>query len=449
MDIPSQLKAKIREVPDWPQKGISFKDITPLLQDKDLFQKTIDALAKPYRGKKIDKVVGIDARGFLLASALAYTLKTGLAIVRKKGKLPHTTISKEYLLEYASNTIEMHRDAIAPGETVLIVDDVLATGGTMEATIELVEELRGKIIGIGFLIELDFLDGRKKLKDHAVHSLLRYAKGAEVEKSEKEHAEIGIIGGSGFYDFFDADAKEIAISTKFGNPSDNITIGEVFGRRVAFLPRHGKKHQLPPHKINYRANIAALKELGVERIISVSAVGSLKEKVKPGDFVVCDQCIDRTKRREETFFDGPTVAHAEMAHPYCTELRGVAIAQGKKSKLRVHPKGTVAVIEGPRFSTTAESIAYSKMGCDVINMTQYPEVALARELGMCYLNISLVTDYDVGIYSKTSIKPVSTEQVFEAFKKNSGKLKELVSAILKNIPKRTCDCKAIAERAAI
>lgn len=168
------FKAKIREIPDWPQRGVSFKDITPLLQDKELFQKMIEALAKPYRGVKIDKIVGIDARGFLLASALAYELNTGLVIVRKKGKLPHKTVSKEYELEYGSNTLEMHLDAIAPGERVLIVDDVLATGGTMEATVGLVETLEGEVVGISFLIELGFLNGREKLKGHAMHSLIEY-----------------------------------------------------------------------------------------------------------------------------------------------------------------------------------------------------------------------------------------------------------------------------------
>lgn len=168
------IRSKIREVPDWPKTGVSFKDITPLLQDKKLFSEMVDSLAAPYLEEKIDKVVGIDARGFILAAAVAYKLKTGLAIVRKKGKLPSKTISKEYSLEYASNTLEMHEDAILPGERVIIIDDVLATGGTMAATIELVEELQGEIVGIEFLIELTYLDGRRILKGRKITSLLEY-----------------------------------------------------------------------------------------------------------------------------------------------------------------------------------------------------------------------------------------------------------------------------------
>jgi adenine phosphoribosyltransferase len=170
------IKSKIREIPDWPQKGVSFKDITPLLQDKNIFRKTIDLLAAPYSGEKIDKVVGIDARGFILAAALSYKLKTGLAIVRKKGKLPAKTVSQKYKLEYASNTLEMHRDAILPNEKILLVDDVLATGGTMKATINLVKKLKGKIIGVDFLVELTYLGGRKNLKGHKIRSLIKYEK---------------------------------------------------------------------------------------------------------------------------------------------------------------------------------------------------------------------------------------------------------------------------------
>jgi len=168
------IKERIREVPDWPKRGVDFKDITPLLQDGPAFRKIIDALAAPYVSRKIDKVVGIDARGFILAAGLAYKLKTGLAIIRKQGKLPAQKISQEYSLEYASNTIEMHKDAIAKGEKVVMVDDVLATGGTMKAAADLVERLMGKIAGIDFLIELTALKGRKKLKAYKIRSLAVY-----------------------------------------------------------------------------------------------------------------------------------------------------------------------------------------------------------------------------------------------------------------------------------
>lgn len=261
---------------------------------------------------------------------------------------------------------------------------------------------------------------------------------------------IGLIGGTGFYEFFEGETEDILVRTEFGLPSDKITIGNLFGREVAFLPRHGKNHQFPPHRIPYKANIAAFKKLGVERIIAPSAVGSLKAEIQPGDFAICDQFIDQTKKRDDTFFDGPKVAHIEMAYPYCPELRGIALAQGQGLELKIHPKATVVVVEGPRFSTLADSLHFSQMGGDLINMTQYPEVVLASELGICYLNISLVTDYDAGIYAKDKASPVSIEEVLTNFKKNTEKLKKLVAAIIENMPeKRRCSCQIKAERALI
>ena len=259
---------------------------------------------------------------------------------------------------------------------------------------------------------------------------------------------IGIIGGTGFYDFFEGQTQEVVVKTEFGLPSDKIIIGKLFGKEVAFLPRHGKKHQLPPHCIPYKANIAGLKKLGVERIIAPSAVGSLRKEIQPGDFVLCDQFIDQTKRREDTFFDGPKVAHIEMAYPFCPELRGLAAAQAKKLNLKAHPRGTVVVIEGPRFSTLADSLRFSQMGADLINMTQYPEIVLAAELGICYLNISLVTDYDAGIYAEGKIKPVSIGQVLGNFRKNTDTLKKFVSVIIENISlEKRCNCQLKAEKA--
>lgn len=264
---------------------------------------------------------------------------------------------------------------------------------------------------------------------------------------------IGLIGGSGFYKFFETPpaggAKEIKIKTKYGWPSDKITIGKLFGKEVAFLPRHGRKHTIPPHKINYQANIAALKQLGVDRIIAPAAVGSLKAKIEPGHIVICDSFIDRTKNRADTFFDGPKVAHIEMADPYCKELRKIAIHEAKKI-FKTHDCGTAVVIQGPRFSTMAESLWFSKMGWDVVNMTQYPEIVLAAEMGICYLNISLVTDYDVGIYANSKIKPVSIDMVLSNFAKNTEKLKKLISDIIKQIPtQKSCDCLQKSERAII
>ena len=168
------LQSRIREIPDFPKKGIGFKDITPLLEDAEYFRQVIDCLAEIYKNKNIKKIVAIDARGFLLASALAYKLKTGLVIVRKKGKLPYKTIGCDYDLEYGKETLEIHKDSITPGERILIIDDVLATGGTALAAAKLVEKLKGRIIGISFLIELLFLNGRKKLKKYKVVSLVQY-----------------------------------------------------------------------------------------------------------------------------------------------------------------------------------------------------------------------------------------------------------------------------------
>ncbi len=437
------IKSKIREVKDWPQKGVNFKDITPLLADKEAFSLAIDHIASFYFGKKIDKVVGIDARGFIIASVLAYKLNAGLAIIRKKGKLPRETVSKEYVLEYGLNAVEMHKDSILPGEKVLIVDDVLATGGTMKAAVELVKELQGEIVGIEFLIELCYLNGREKLQGYNANSLAKY-------NFEEPALKIGIIGGTGFYNFFEAGSKEIEVETEFGKPSDKITVSNLGDKEIYFLPRHGKSHSFPPHKIPYKANISALKSLGVDIIIAPSAVGSLKAEIKPGDFVICDQFVNKTSKREDTFFDGPKVSHIETAYPYCKELRNIAIAQGQKIGLPILPQGTAVVIDGPRFSTLAESLWFSKMGGDVINMTQYPEVTLAMELGMCYLNISLVTDYDAGIYASGGVEPVSISQITENFKKNNEKLKMFISAIIENInSNRNCDCKAKSERAKI
>jgi len=168
------LKSKIREIPDKPKPGVNFKDITPLLQDKEAFGFVIDEMCKPFEQNPPDIIVGIDARGFILSAAMAYKLKTGLALIRKKGKLHYKTISQEYTLEYGTDTIEMHEDAIQKGQKVLLVDDVLATGGTMEATAKIVEKLGGEIIGISFLIELDYLKGREKLSKYQINSLVHY-----------------------------------------------------------------------------------------------------------------------------------------------------------------------------------------------------------------------------------------------------------------------------------
>ena len=256
-----------------------------------------------------------------------------------------------------------------------------------------------------------------------------------------ESAEIGIIGGSGIYDpeIFE-DVKELKIYTPYGQPSDNIIVGTVKGRRVAFLPRHGRGHKIPPHKINYRANIWALKSLGVKWVISVSAVGSLREDYKPGDFVVPDQFIDMTKKREYTFFDGPVVAHVSMAEPFCEHLREIIIDTAKGLGITTHPKGTYICIEGPRFSTKAESRIWKEVfKADIIGMTLVPEVNLACEAQMCYATIAMVTDYDVW-----AERPVTAEEVIETMKKNVEKAKRLLYEVIQKPPSQPeeskCSC---------
>lgn len=249
---------------------------------------------------------------------------------------------------------------------------------------------------------------------------------------------IGIIGGSGFYEFLKG--EEILVKTPYGNPSDKILIAEHRGKKIAFLPRHGKKHQYPPHKINYKANLFALKKLGFRRIISPCAAGSLQPTIKPGHLVICDQFVDRTKAGNDTFFDGPRVVHIATAESYCPELRKLAIRSCQKLKIPFHRKGTVVVIEGPRFSSKAESKNYAKMG-DIINMTQYPEVVLARELSMCYVNISLVTDYDAVLIGKNGIKSATTQEIIKTFKRNDKRLKEMILKMIEDFPdEEKCQC---------
>ncbi|WAM32820.1 S-methyl-5'-thioadenosine phosphorylase [Caldicellulosiruptor morganii] len=245
-------------------------------------------------------------------------------------------------------------------------------------------------------------------------------------------ADIGVFGGSGFYSLEDG-VQEIELETPYGKPSDKISLIEVAGKKVAFLPRHGKNHQYPPHLIPYRANLYAMKMLGVKKIIGPTASGSLKPEIKPGDFVVCDQFVDRTWGRKDTFFEGPEVKHISAAKPYCEYLRKIAIESAKELGITVHEKGTVVVIQGPRFSTTAESRWFSSMGWDVINMTQYPEVILAKELGICYVNISLITDYDAGLEGRDDIKPVTEEEVYRVFRENNDKVKKLIYRMIEKI----------------
>jgi len=256
----------------------------------------------------------------------------------------------------------------------------------------------------------------------------------------KELADIGVIGGSGFYELL-GDVEHHAVQTPYGPPSGTIAVGTYQGVRVAFLARHGAGHRYPPHKINYRANIWALASIGVTRILGPNASGSLQPHVKPGDFVVCDQFVDRTTNRESTFYDGPPVVHIGGAEPYCPELRQLASTAGRELGITIHESGTVVVIQGPRFSTRAESRWFSSAGWDVINMTQFPEQVLARELEVCYTGISLITDYDAGLDGRDDIEAVSVASVIDVFHHNNARVRELLLRMLPRIPReRACIC---------
>ena len=250
-------------------------------------------------------------------------------------------------------------------------------------------------------------------------------------------ADVGIFGGSGFYKLLDQ-SEEKAIETPYGAPSDKFVLGKLAGKRVAFLPRHGISHQYPPHKINYRANLWAMKSLGVTRVISPCAAGSLQKHVAPGHFVVCDQYVDRTCGRSDTFYDGPISTHVSAAEPYCPQLRALAHEAGRACGITMHPQGTVVVIQGPRFSSKAESKWFTAMGWEVINMTQYPEVHLARELELCFVNISLITDYDSGLVG--AVEPVSHNEVMKVFAENLTKLQELLVKLIEAMPDKAQSC---------
>ncbi len=257
-------------------------------------------------------------------------------------------------------------------------------------------------------------------------------------------ADIGVFGGSGFYSLMD-DASEAWIETPYGPPSDRVSIGEIAGKRVAFLPRHANDHRVPPQAINYRANVFAMKSLGVRWIIGPTAAGSLAKAVTPGSMVVCDQVVDFTRGRPSTYFEGPLVTHVSFADPYCPTLRPIAVDALRSIGVETHDRGTIVVISGPRFSTRAESKFYQNQGWEVINMTQYPECYLARELEMCYVNISLVTDYDVGL---EGIPPVTVEAVVGVFKRNNERVRTAIGKMIERIDvDADCSCKHALEGA--
>ncbi|MFI8370388.1 S-methyl-5'-thioadenosine phosphorylase [Streptomyces sp. NPDC085466] len=261
------------------------------------------------------------------------------------------------------------------------------------------------------------------------------------------YAEIGVIGGSGFYSFLD-DVREVSVTTPYGDPSDSLFLGEVAGRRVAFLPRHGRRHHLPPHLINYRANLWALRSVGVRQILGPCAVGGLRPEYGPGTLLVPDQLVDRTKNRAQTYFDGeprpdgavPRVVHVSFADPYCPDGRQVAVKAARGRDWQAVDGGTLVVIEGPRFSTRAESRWHAANGWSVVGMTGHPEAVLARELGLCYTSLALVTDLDAGTETGEG---VSHTEVLRVFGENIGRLRDVLFDAIGALPAtadRDCLC---------
>ena len=257
-------------------------------------------------------------------------------------------------------------------------------------------------------------------------------------------AEIGIIGGTGLYDpKLLKNVEETTLNTPYGAPSDAITVAELKGRRVAFLPRHGKKHTIRPTDVNSRANIFALKKLGVQRILASSTVGSLKEEYKPSDIVFVDQFIDRTTKREQSFYTEKQVCHISVAEPMCPEVRRTLTAVAKDLGISAHSTGTYVCIEGPRFSTKAESKMFRSWGADVVGMTLVPECVLAREAELCYATIATVTDYDVW-----KDHPVCVDDIVRTMRSNIENVKRIIVEAVARLPKeRGCECKSALKRA--
>jgi 5'-methylthioadenosine phosphorylase len=259
---------------------------------------------------------------------------------------------------------------------------------------------------------------------------------------------IGVIGGSGLYKIKDLIIKKTKkVNTPYGSPSGPYMIGQIKNTEVFFLPRHGEKHDRPPHMINYKANIWGFKTLGIDRIISISATGGIKKGLKPGDIVLLDQIVDMTKNRKSTFYDGKEgVVHVDFTYPFCSEMRKIILKAGKSTGISLKNKGTYVAVEGPRLETAAEIMAFSKLGCDVVGMTGMPEASLAHELEICYAGISIVANYAAGI----SKKKLTTTEVMEAMGATTEKIKKLLKEIFTIIPMtRTCSCKEALKDAKI
>ncbi len=250
-------------------------------------------------------------------------------------------------------------------------------------------------------------------------------------------ADIAVIGGTGLYAFLDH-TTEYAVDTPYGAPSDPIVVGTVADRAVAFLPRHGRDHRYPPHRIPYRANMWALRSLGVRQVLAPCAVGGLRPDLGPGTFVVPDQIVDRTSGRAQTYYDTNAV-HVSFADPYCPAGRGTALRAARGERVAAVDGGTLVVVEGPRFSSRAESRWYAAQGWSVVNMTGHPEAVLARELALCYTAIALVTDLDAGVEAGEGA--VTQEEVFRVFAENTARLRDLLMQVIADLPReRTCPC---------
>jgi len=250
---------------------------------------------------------------------------------------------------------------------------------------------------------------------------------------------IGVFGGSGFYDFLEGCSPH-PVTTPYGSPSEVPLVGEVDGIPVAFIPRHGTQHQFPPHRIPVRANVWSMREVGVDRIIAPSAVGSLHREMAPGHFVIPDQIVDRTWGREHTFFEGGLVQHLPFADPYHPEMRRIAREGMRSAGATVHDGATVVVIQGPRFSTRAESAAFAASGFELLNMTQMPEAALCAEAGIGYVSVAVVTDYDVGL---EGMAPVTHAEVLAQFAESIGTLKQGIRAMLPGLAALKLDIPAL------
>ena len=246
-------------------------------------------------------------------------------------------------------------------------------------------------------------------------------------------ADVGVFGGSGFYEFLD-DAEVVDVTTPYGPPSSPLVVGSVGGRRVAFMPRHGSDHRHPPHRINFRANVDVMRRAGVGALFGPCASGSLRLEVAPGHFVVVDQFVDRTWGRPDTFWDEGEPDHISLAEPYDERLRQVAIDACRAEGVTVHETGTTVVVQGPRFSSRAESRWFARQGWEVVNMTQYPEVALANEARIPYASVALITDYDAGLEDHPDVASVTQDEVFAVFRQNLEVLRRILFRAIEAVP---------------